>query len=72
SGFRKNHSTETALIAATNDIRSRLDKGEAVALILLDLSAAFDHVCHHTLRTRRWNPPQSHGLAHILPLGQNP
>ncbi|KAJ1185113.1 hypothetical protein NDU88_001908 [Pleurodeles waltl] len=37
SGFRKNHSTETALIACTDDIRTRLDKGETVTLILLDL-----------------------------------
>ncbi|KAJ1116180.1 hypothetical protein NDU88_004398 [Pleurodeles waltl] len=51
-GFRANHSTETALIAATNDIRALTDKGETVALILLDLSAAFDTVCHRTLIDR--------------------
>ncbi|KAJ1134487.1 hypothetical protein NDU88_000938 [Pleurodeles waltl] len=54
-GFRANHSTETALIAATNDIRSLTDKGETVALILLDLSAAFNTVCHRTLIRRLSN-----------------
>ncbi|KAJ1088926.1 hypothetical protein NDU88_002080 [Pleurodeles waltl] len=52
SGFRCNHSTKTALLAATDDIRSHLDNGETSALILLDLSAAFDTVCHHTLKSR--------------------
>ncbi|KAJ1184067.1 hypothetical protein NDU88_000877 [Pleurodeles waltl] len=52
SGFRKHRSTENALIAATDDIRTMLDKGETAALILLDLSTAFDTVCHHSLCTR--------------------
>ncbi|KAJ1091870.1 hypothetical protein NDU88_004984 [Pleurodeles waltl] len=51
SGFRVNHSTETALISVTDDIRTLMDNGETVALILLDLSAAFDTVCHRTLIT---------------------
>ncbi|KAJ1140750.1 hypothetical protein NDU88_007088 [Pleurodeles waltl] len=55
SGFRSNHSTEIALIAATDDIRTILDKGETAALILLDLSSAFDTICHHTLRSRLSN-----------------
>ncbi|KAJ1196644.1 hypothetical protein NDU88_000510 [Pleurodeles waltl] len=37
SGFRRNHSSKTALIAATDDIRTTLDSGETAALILLDL-----------------------------------
>ncbi|KAJ1159610.1 hypothetical protein NDU88_000117 [Pleurodeles waltl] len=52
TGFRTNHSTETALISVTDDIRTLMDNGETVAFILLDLSAAFDTVCHRTLITR--------------------
>lgn len=33
----------------TEMLRHRLDEGETVALILLDLSAAFDTVSHHNL-----------------------
>ncbi|KAJ1163585.1 hypothetical protein NDU88_004042 [Pleurodeles waltl] len=55
SGFHSNHNTETALIAATNDIRTILGNGETMALILLDLSATFNTVCHHTLRSRLSN-----------------
>ncbi|KAJ1200292.1 hypothetical protein NDU88_004116 [Pleurodeles waltl] len=51
SGFRRNHSTETALLAAKDDIRQQMDNSETSALILLDLSAAFDTVCHRTLLT---------------------
>ncbi|KAJ1211416.1 hypothetical protein NDU88_006776 [Pleurodeles waltl] len=52
SGFRANHSPETALIAVTDDIRTLMDNGETSALNLLDLSAAFDTVCHRTLTSR--------------------
>jgi hypothetical protein len=36
------HLTQTALLKVTSDILSALDKGDLVALTLLDLSAAFD------------------------------
>ncbi|KAJ1176438.1 hypothetical protein NDU88_001718 [Pleurodeles waltl] len=51
SGFRSNYSTKTALIATTDDIRTILNSGKTTALILLDLSAAFDTVYHHSLRS---------------------
>jgi len=42
SGFRKCHSTETALLKATDDIREAIDKKMMSLLVLLDFSKAFD------------------------------
>ena len=49
SAYRRFHSTETALLKVQNDILIALDNIQAVVLLLLDLSAAFDTVCHTTL-----------------------
>ena len=49
SAYRKNHSTETALLAMQSDILCYLDKGLTVAVVILDLSAAFDTVSHKKL-----------------------
>ena len=52
SAYRSNHSTETALLRVANDTLMAIDKQNCVALILLDLSAAFDTVDHITLLNR--------------------
>ena len=46
SAYRKDNSTETALLRITNDILQATDKLEDTILVLLDLSAAFDTIDH--------------------------
>ena len=52
SAYRKQHSTESALLKVHNDIIISMDKGEVTALTLLDLSAAFNTIDHATLTDR--------------------
>ena len=46
SAYRKNYSTETALLKVQNDILMSMDKQEVILLVLLDLSSAFDTIDH--------------------------
>jgi len=46
SGFRPRHSTETAVLRVLDDILQAVNCGDVAALVLLDLSAAFDTVDH--------------------------
>ena len=48
-GFRRNHSTETALIQVTDSILNGMDNGKISLLVLLDLSKCFDVVDHTKL-----------------------
>ena len=50
--YRKHHSTESALLKVHNDIIISMDKGEVMALTLLDLSAAFDTIDHAIITDR--------------------
>src|SRR5207245_2881584 len=52
SAYRKNHSTETALLRIYNDILLSIDQQKVSALVLLDLSAAFDTIDHQILLAR--------------------
>ena len=44
SAYRKDNSTETALLRIINDILQAFEKHEDIILVLLDLSAAFDTI----------------------------
>ena len=49
SGYRRFHSTETAVIIVHNNNVRATDSGQVSALLLIDLSAALDTVDHGTL-----------------------
>ena len=49
SGFRKNHSCETALVALMDEWLSAIDDHHVIGTVLLDLSKAFDMVNHNLL-----------------------
>ena len=52
SAYKKQHSTETALLRVHDDIMRAIDEHQSVVLLLLDLSAAFDTVDHAILLNR--------------------
>ena len=53
SAYRRRHSTETALLDVLDSVHTAADSKEVTLLIIgLDLSAAFDTVCHSTLIKR--------------------
>ena len=47
--YRKNSSTEQALVNVTQQIYKSIDKGKISLIVLLDLSKAFDSVIHDLL-----------------------
>ena len=55
STYMKHHSTETALLRVQNDILRAIDTKSEVAVVLLDLSAAFDTLKHKILLDRLKN-----------------
>ena len=49
SAYRRGFSCETALLKIVNDILWAMERGNCVAMVCMDLSAAFDLVAHHLL-----------------------
>lgn len=49
SAYTQGCSTETTLLQIQNDILMSLDKQQAVCLVLLDISSAFDTIDHDIL-----------------------
>ena len=49
SAYKPGHSTETALLSIKNEVHLSLACAEPTALVLLDLSAAFDTIDHNIL-----------------------
>jgi len=52
STYRQGHSTETALLDVLDSVHTAADSKEVALLIGLNLSTAFDTVCHSTLLKR--------------------
>ena len=52
SAYRKQHTTETALLKVMNDILLKMSSQHVTLLVMLDLSAAFDTVNHKILLER--------------------
>ena len=48
-GFRVGHNTSMALITLIDKVMTKLDKGDTVVGVFLDLSKAFDTVDHSIL-----------------------
>ena len=54
SGFFRGHSTATVLIKLTDDWRKSLDEKQEVGVVAIDLSKAFDCICHSLLLKGIW------------------
>jgi len=49
SAYRRHHNSEAAVVSVMNDIIGSTNEGQISALVVLDLSAAFDKVDYFTL-----------------------
>ena len=52
SAYRKQHSTETALVHVVNDIMTAMGKKQGAISALIDLNSAFDTLDHGILLKR--------------------
>ena len=66
SGFRPGFSTETAVLRVISDILATVDHGDFAALVLLDLSTAFNTVDHAVLLERLYDGHLAFQVLHWL------
>ena len=52
NGNRKLHSTETALLYFTDEILKNMDDKKVSVIVLLDISKAFDSICHDLMLSK--------------------
>ena len=52
NGNRKLHSTETALLYFTDEILKNMDDKKVSVIVLLDMSKAFDSICHDLMLSK--------------------
>ena len=52
SAYRAHHSVETVLVSLTDHLLKQMDEGNLTALVLLDVSSAFDTVLHSLMIDR--------------------
>ena len=62
-GYKEDHSTETLILRAVNDLLLNLDNNKLCILMLIDLSAAFDTVDQTKLLTILYNEIGVTGIA---------
>jgi hypothetical protein len=65
-GFKKQHSTQTAMLELQNDVAELMDDNNYVGLVSLDLSAAFDVVNHELLIKRLHNKGLPFHLINLI------
>ena len=49
SAYKSNHSVETLIVSTTDHVLYQMDNGNLTAVVLLDVTSAFDTVRHSTL-----------------------
>ena len=54
AGYRKGHSTQSALLKLTDDVRAGMEKKYVTLLLLFNFRKAFDSVCHVKLLEKLW------------------